>query len=165
MRPEHIRPHILLGLIFFQNKFPPARDRENLRPNMWILEPLRSGFQTETWTGFIPVTLNVWHLWRSQNVTILDLWPRSHAVFFSIFLAKQIWLHFGHKCHKWSQIQMWLVQTCFCFCFDWSGSEWTKRQNIPEGELCFCLLFGIWNGTALRPANTRPHILLWGGYD
>ena len=23
--------------------------------------------------------------------------------FFKVFLAKQIWSHFGHKCHKWSQ--------------------------------------------------------------
>jgi len=24
--------------------------------------------------------VNVWHVWRSQNVTILNLWPRSHAL-------------------------------------------------------------------------------------
>ena len=54
----------------------------------------------------------------------MNLWLRSG--FFLVFSAKQIWSHFGHKCHKSSQIQMWLIQTCFCFCFDWNGSEWTK---------------------------------------
>jgi len=88
----------------------------------------------------------VWHLWRSQNVAILNLWPRSHALFFFIvFLAKQVWSYFGHNYHKWSQNQIWLVQTCFCFCFDWNGSEWTKYgqtyQKVSSVSV-FCLEFG-----------------------
>jgi len=57
----------------------------------------------------------------------LNLWPRSHALFFfKKKLSKQIWSHLGHKCHKWSQNQMLLVQIYFCFYFDWHGSEWMK---------------------------------------
>jgi len=33
--------------------------------------------------------------------------------FFLVLSAKLIWSQFGQKYHKWSQIQMWLVQTCF----------------------------------------------------
>jgi len=48
---------------------------------------------------------------------------------FFFFLAKQKWSHFGHKCHKWSHVQMWLLQTCFCFCFLDNGSEWMKSSK------------------------------------
>ena len=46
----------------------------------------------------------------------------ARSGFLCFVLAKQIWSHFRHKSQKWSQIRMWLVQTCFCFCFDRNGS-------------------------------------------
>ena len=76
------------------------------RPKRLTGELFRSWFQTETHTGFVSVTLDVW---PATSVT------RSR--FFLVFVAKQIWSHCGHKCHKWSQIQMCTVQTCVCFCF------------------------------------------------
>jgi len=69
----------------------------------------------------------------------------TRSVFFWVFLAKQIWSHFDHKCHKWSQIQMWLVQTCFYFCLDKNISEWTKYgktyQKVRSVSV-FCLECG-----------------------
>jgi len=35
----------------------------------------------------------------------------------------------------------------FLFGLKWFGMN-EIRQNIPESELCFCFLFGIWIGTA-----------------
>jgi len=67
--------------------------RSTLKLKYGQFELFRSGFQRETETGLAPVTLNVKHLWRSKNVTI-DL---GHTLwFFLVFLAKQIWSHFGH---------------------------------------------------------------------
>jgi len=93
---------------------------------------------------------HLWHLWQSQIVTISNLW--SHALdFYLSFLVQQVWSHFGHKCHTWSHIQMWLVQTCFCFFFQ---TKWFGRngvwQNIPESVFCICFLFGIRIRTALK---------------
>jgi len=80
---------------------------------------------------------------KSHNFAFVTSVTRS--VFFQFFLAKQVWSHFGHKYHKWSQIQIWLVQPCFCFCFDWNGSEWTKYgktcQKVSSVSV-FCLEFG-----------------------
>ena len=93
----------------------------------------------------------------------------SHTLWvFNSFSSIQIWSHFGHKCHKWSQIQMWLVHTCFCFCFDWNGSEWTKygttHQSVRSVSF-FCLESGserlwesrerTWDGTGAPNLSCR----------
>jgi len=77
----------------------------------------------------------------------------TRSCFFWVFLAKQIWSHFGHKCHKWSQIQMWLVQTCFCFCFDWNGSEWTKYGKTYQ-KVC-SISVSVWNPDRNTRRGTR----------
>ena len=52
---------------------------------------------------------------HTQCVTFVTVTKRHEFEFvtwvtrsgsFVVFLAKQIWSQFGHKCHKWSQIQM-----------------------------------------------------------
>jgi len=129
------------------------------------LEPFRSRFQTETETGFCTS--------YTQCVTCVMV-TKCHNLrfvtsvicsgFVLVFLAKEIWSHFVHKCHKWSQIHMRLVQPCFCFCFDWNVSDWTKYgktyQKVSSVSV-FCLesgserllvsglrlLWGVWSAT------------------
>jgi len=74
---------------------------------------------------------NLWHLWRSQNVTISKLWP-GLFLWISPSFAKQIWSHFVHKCHKWSHILMWLVQPCFCFCHLENYLEWMESSKTYQ---------------------------------
>ena len=97
-------------------------------------EPFQSAFQTETETGDVPVTLNVWHLWRSQNVTILNLWPRSHHILVTNVTN--------------GQIKMWVVQPCFCLCFDWNGSEWTKYGKTHQ-KVSSVSVFSLESGSEL----------------
>jgi len=69
-----------------------------------------------------------------------------------VFSAKQIWSHFGHRCHKWSHIQIWQVQTCLCCCFLEKGSEWMKSRKITQKQTLF--LFSVWN-----PDQNGSHVL------
>jgi len=87
---------------------------------LWI----RHRFQTETETGFVPATLNVWPfviVTKCHNFEFLTSFVFLDL--FLIFLARHIQSYFGHKCHKWSRNQMWLVQPCFYICFLGNGSE------------------------------------------
>jgi len=45
----------------------------------------------------------------------------------------------------------------FLFRLKWFGMN-EIRPNIPESELCFCFLFGIRIGTALREKRVRDKI-------
>jgi len=107
---------------------------------------------------------HLWHLWRSQNFTILDLWPR-------LFL----WILFSYFCKTslvtiWSQTSQMVTHsnltstTLFLFLFSrkWFGIN-EIQQSIPESKLCFCFLFGIWIRTTLKSfANgTFKSIKLW----
>jgi len=128
-------------------------------PNSWRWrgqESFRSGFQTETERDFVPVTLYVWPFVTFATVTKCYNFEYLNSVtrfgFVLVFLAAHIWSHFVHKCHKWSQIQMWLVQTCLFFWFRWKRFGMNEiRQNLPECELCFCFWCGIRIWTALSP--------------
>jgi len=68
--------------------------------------------------------VTIWHSWRSQNVTISNLWPLLW-MFFSFFSKTDLVM-------LWSQmlqIQMWLAQTFFGFYFQGNGSEWMKSSK------------------------------------
>ena len=88
--------------------------------------------------------LNVWHLWRSQNVTILNLWPWSHALVFLSLFSKTDLVTF------WSQMSQMVTNSnvmgtnLFLFLFRLKRFGMNEiRQNIPESELCFCFLNGV----------------------
>jgi len=85
--------------------------------------PFRVSSSTER---AVPVTPNVWPICKfvtATNFHKFEFVTEFVSLVFFSFLAKQVWSYFGHKCHKWSHFQLWLVQTCFCFYFDWNGSE------------------------------------------
>ena len=72
----------------------------------------------------------------------------TRSGFFLVILVKQIWSHFGHKCHKWSRIKMWLVQTCFGFCFNWNGSQWMKYcKTYPWHKMSSVSVFSLESGS------------------
>ena len=72
----------------------------------------------------------------------------TRSCFFLVLLAKQIWSQFGHKCHKWSQIRMRLVQTFFFFCFDWTKYEKTYQKVSSVSVF-------VWNPD--RNGSNRSH--------
>jgi len=82
--------------------------------------------QKQACTSHTECVTNLWHLRPSQTVTNLNLWPNLFVWFLFSFFSKTSLVTLWSKCHKWSNLQLWLVQTCFCFCFDWNGSESTK---------------------------------------
>ena len=93
-----------------------------------------SGFQTEIETGFVPVTLNVWPFVTFMTVTQchnLEFVNHFVTLEFLVVLAKQIWLRFGQKRHKWPHIQVWGTNL-FCFCFLGKGSEQTKSSKTYQ---------------------------------
>ena len=111
-------------------------------------EPLfRAGFPNRNRNRSVPVIPNVWPIcnicdgYKLSQIWICDLiFP---SVFYYSFFREQVWSHFGHKCHKWSQL--WLVHFCFCLCFDWNGSEWTKywkTYHKVSSVSVFCLESG-----------------------
>jgi len=73
--------------------------------------------------GSGPIGLkNKWHLTELnwESVRLRSNWKSWHPVYkFHVLSVTRKNPAFYCKCHEWSQIQMWLVQTCFCFCFDW----------------------------------------------
>ena len=86
----------------------------------------------------------VTNLRRSQSVTNSNLWPIFFLRFSQVFLAKRVWSHFGHKGHKWSHFQMWLVQTCLCLHFLGNGSVSNEIQkNITECYFCLCFMWPL----------------------
>ena len=77
----------------------------------------------------IPIESKAGRGWLLRAGWTCLLSRHARSWFSTVFSAKQIWSHFGHKCHKWSQVQIWLVQTCFYFCFDWNASECFIRSD------------------------------------
>ena len=101
---------------------------DNYIPDNWgCSDPDFKQKQTEKETGFWPLTLKVWTFVTFVKVTKSEKFQicvLCHKLWiFPIFVNKTNLVKFDHKFHKWSHIQMWLVQTCFCFCFQGNGSE------------------------------------------
>jgi len=112
--------------------------------------------------GVVPVTPNLRPICdtcdchKLPQIRICD--RICFSFFFIVFLAKRVWSHFGHKCHKWSHFQMWLVHTCLFLLFLGNGqeSEWNEIQkNITECDLCLCFMFGIRIRTALTTSSSQ----------
>jgi len=101
----------------------------NLYPH-W--ESFWSGFQTETETGFVPVTVNVCsdNLWRSQNVTISNLWHRSHTLNFLLFSNTDLVTF-------WSQMSQMVTHS------NVTGANLFLFLFSKEMVRNVCILFGI----------------------
>jgi len=65
-------------------------------------------------------------------------------LFFVVFFSKTGLVTFWSKCHKWSHFQLWLVQTCLCFCFLGNASEWNEIQKKRTRKWPL-FLFYVWN--------------------
>ena len=110
--------------------------------------------QKQVCTSHTECVTNLWHLWRSQTVTDLNLWRNLFLCFFFSFFSKTDFVTFWSQM---SQMVTLLIVTgtnlfLLLFRLKWFGMrEIRKKRDIPESErLCFCFLFGIWLGTALR---------------
>ena len=91
------------------------------------LEPVQAGFQTQTETGFVPVTPTGGHKCdicdghnRSQSVTLFEI---GHSGFQKFFLAKRVLVTIGHNRSQSVTIG--------------------HISNVTGTNLCFCFLFGI----------------------
>ena len=73
-------------------------------------------------------------------VTSFTPWGKKNLQY--IFFSKQIWSHFGHKCHTWSQIQMWLVTNLFLFLF---SRKWFGMNEAKYTRNWALFLFPVWN--------------------
>ena len=88
---------------------------------------------------------NLWHLWRSQNVTNSKLWPGLLLWIFFLFFCKTEVVTF------WSQMSQMVTRSnvtatnlfLFLFSRQWFGMN-EIQQNIQESELCleFCVESG-----------------------
>ena len=135
----------------FGGREPDQRNNFSQLKSSWFGLESGSGFQTKARIYFVPVKLNVWYMWRSQNVTIF-LWSQhSHALVCSSFFGKTFLVTF------WLQMSQMVTSSNMCstnlflFLFGLNFSGMNKvRKNIPESQLFFCFLFGIRIGTALN---------------
>jgi len=137
----------------FSSKFEPGGFwRKTESQPRGSREPVRAGFQTETETGFVPVTPNGvtkcdicdGHN-QSQSVTPVEI---GHSGFQKFFLAKRVWsqsVTIGHN-----QSPIWNVtgtNLCFCFLFGIRiGPKWYPAKQNRGWPL---FLFSVWN-----PAQT-----------
>jgi len=121
-------------------------------PRRW--KPSRFRFQPEIETGFenshtqymniYKIMIGDCHKISQFQICEFGHMPWILVCFLSDFVT--FWSQMSQK----STIQMWLLQTCLCFCFPrkWFGMN-DFRQNMLESKLCFCFLLEIRIGTAL----------------
>jgi len=131
-----------IGMVIITNDlsfFLSGFRRPNLRA---VLIRISKRKRKRVCTSHTEFATNLWHLWRSQTVTSLNLWQNLFLQFLLVFLVIWVWSHFGHTCHEWSHFQMWCLRFMFTFSRKWFRMKWNPEKHNRTWPL---FVFYVWN--------------------
>ena len=110
-------------------------------------------------TSHTEFVTNLRHLWRSQTVTNLNLWPNLFLRFLFSFFSKTGLITFWSNKSQMVILSDVTSTNMFMFTFYGNGSEWNEIQTkITECDLCLCSMFGIQIRTALHANMTYKNV-------